>query len=56
MLVVTRRPSEAIVIELRTGELIEVMVIRVNGKHVRLGTDAPKHLPVVREELLNGVA
>ena len=52
MLVVTRRPGETLVIELPTGELIEVMVIRVNGKQVRLGTDAPKHLPVVREELL----
>jgi len=52
MLVVTRRPGEAIVIELATGELIEVMVVRVNGKQGRLGTDAPKHLPVVREELL----
>jgi sRNA-binding carbon storage regulator CsrA len=28
------------------------MVVRVNGRHVRLDTDAPKHLPVVREELL----
>jgi len=52
MLVVTRRPGESIVIELPTGELIEVLVVRINGKQVRLGTDAPKHLPVVREELL----
>jgi len=51
-LVVTRRPGETLVIELPTGELIEVMVIGVNGKQVRLATDAPKHLPVVREELL----
>jgi carbon storage regulator len=52
MLGVTRRPGESIVIELPTGELIEVLVVRINGKQVRLGTDAPKHLPVVREELL----
>jgi carbon storage regulator CsrA len=56
MLVVTGRPGEAIVIELPTGELIEAMVVRVNGKQVRLGTDTPKHLPVVREELLERIA
>ena len=55
MLVVTRRPGEAIVIELPTGELIEVVVLSVNGNKVKLGTDAPKHLPVVREELLDHV-
>ena len=52
MLVITRRPGEAIVIELPSGELIEVTVVRVKGNQVRLGTDAPKQLPVVREELL----
>jgi hypothetical protein len=39
MLVVTRRPGESIVIELPTGELIEVTVVRVKGKQVRLATD-----------------
>jgi len=52
MLVVTRRPGEAIIIELPTGELIEVVVLSIKGNQVKLGTDAPKHLPVVREEVL----
>jgi carbon storage regulator len=52
MLVVTRRPGEAIVIELPTGERIEVIVLTVKHHQVRLGTHAPKHLAVVREELL----
>jgi carbon storage regulator len=52
MLVVSRRPGESLVIELPTGELIEITVLTVDGSKVRLGTDAPKHLPVVREELL----
>ena len=52
MLVVTRRPGETIVIELPTGELIKVIVLSVKGNQVKLGTDAPKQLPVVREELL----
>jgi len=55
MLVVTRRTGEAIVIELATGELIEMVVLSLKGKQVKLGTDAPKHLPVVREELLERV-
>jgi len=32
MLVVTRRPGEAIIIELPTGELIEVVFASVSGK------------------------
>jgi carbon storage regulator len=52
MLVVTRRPGESVVIELPTGERIEVVVLGIKGNQVRLGTDAPKHMPVVREELL----
>jgi carbon storage regulator len=51
MLVMTRRPGETIVIELPTGEGIEVAVLGIRGNQVRLGTDAPKHLAVVREEL-----
>jgi len=38
MLFVTRRPGEAIVIELPTGELIEVAVLGVKGNQVRLGS------------------
>jgi carbon storage regulator CsrA len=44
MLVVTRRPGEAIVIELPTGELIEAVVPGIKGNQVRLGTDAPHYL------------
>jgi len=52
MLVVTRRPGESIVIELPTGELIEVVVLSAKGHQVKPGTDAPNYLPVMREELL----
>jgi len=41
--------------ELPTEELIEVVVLSTKGNQVKLGTDAPKHLPVVREELLEGL-
>jgi carbon storage regulator CsrA len=52
MLMVTRRPGESIVIELPTGGLSEITVVRVKSKQVRLATDAPRQLPMVREELL----
>ncbi|MGD2076281.1 MAG: carbon storage regulator [Gammaproteobacteria bacterium] len=56
MLVATRRPGESIVIELPTGERIEVAVLAVKGNQVRVGTDAPEHLPVMRSELLECAA
>ena len=56
MLAITRRPGETIVIELPTGEQIRVAIARVRGEQVRVAIDAPKHLPVVREELLEGAA
>jgi carbon storage regulator CsrA len=32
--------------------LIEVVVLSLKGNQVELGTDAPRHLPLMREELL----
>jgi carbon storage regulator len=55
MLVLTRRPGEALIIELDNGEQVEVTVVSVKGNQVRLGMDAPDHIPVVREELLKDV-
>jgi carbon storage regulator len=49
MLVLTRGPGEAIIIELPTGELIEVTVLGVKGNQVRVGTGAPEDILVLRE-------
>jgi carbon storage regulator len=56
MLAITRRSSQPILIELPTGEQITVGIARVRGEQVRVAIDAPKHLPVVREELLEVAA
>lgn len=48
MLVLARKPNEAIVI----GDQITVTVLEVRGNQVRLGIEAPKEVPVLREELL----
>jgi carbon storage regulator len=48
MLVFTRREGERIQI----GEDITITVVRVEPFSVRLGIDAPPHVPVMRRELL----
>jgi carbon storage regulator CsrA len=43
-------------IELPTGELIEVVVLSRRGNQVKLGTDAPGDILVLRDELLERMA
>ena len=47
MLVLTRKPREAILI----GPDIELRVVAVRGRRVRLAIDAPAHIKVKRKEL-----
>lgn len=47
MLILSRRPGEKIMI----GDDIVVTTLGVKGNQVRLGIDAPKNLPVHREEI-----
>ena len=51
MLVLTRRVGEAIVI----GSGITVKVVEVRGDQVRIGIDAPRSVPVHREEVYREV-
>jgi carbon storage regulator len=48
MLVLTRKPQEKIVIDGR----ITVTVVKIRGNQIQLGIEAPKEIPVQREELL----
>jgi carbon storage regulator len=52
MLVLTRKENERIVID---GRII-VTVVRVQGDKIRLGIEAPREVPIMREELLAAVA
>ena len=52
MLILTRRPGESIIIETPAGELIQVTVLGVKGNQVRIGTDAPEKITILRQELL----
>lgn len=47
MLVLTRRVGESIWV----GEDIEIVVLEISGKQVKLGTTAPKAMVVLRGEL-----
>ncbi len=47
MLILTRKPREKILI----GDDIEIMVMEVNGNQVRIGINAPRQLPIHREEV-----
>lgn len=47
MLVLTRKPTEAIVI----GDNITVTVVEVNGRQVKISIDAPRTVSVDRSEV-----
>ena len=47
MLVLSRKSNETIMI----GQDIEVKIVSIHGKVVRLGIQAPAHIPVHREEI-----
>ena len=52
MLVLSRKPGEAI----RIGDDIEISIVEVRGDTVRIGINAPRSVPVFRQELLVEVA
>lgn len=48
MLVLSRKPGERIMI----GSDVTVTIVRIGPNTVRLGIEAPPHLNIVREELI----
>jgi carbon storage regulator len=47
MLVLSRRVGESLMI----GDEVTITVLGVNGNQVRIGINAPKNVPVHREEI-----
>ena len=52
MLILTPRLGETFILELSTCETIKVTVPEINGDRVRLGTDGPGEVHIIRKELL----
>ena len=52
MLVLTRKQGEKI----RIGDDVVITVVRTKGKAVRLGIQAPAHVPVLRGEIAAAIA
>ena len=52
MLVLTRRSGQSI----RIGPSVELRVVRIEGDRVVLGIAAPRHVAVVRSELVEEVS
>jgi carbon storage regulator len=48
MLVLSRKTDERIVIDDR----ITITILEVRGDKIRIGIDAPKEMPILREELI----
>ncbi|OAG28583.1 carbon storage regulator CsrA [Thermodesulfatator autotrophicus] len=51
MLILRRRPGESIVIG---GEIV-IKVLEVSGNQIKLGIEAPAHIPVHRLEVLERI-
>lgn len=51
MLVLSRYNDESIMV----GEKVEIMIVNVRGKRIRLGIAAPKSMPVNRKEAYEAI-
>ena len=47
MLVLSRKRGEAVMI----GDNVKIMIVEIRGDKVRLGIEAPKEIPVHRQEI-----
>ena len=51
MLILTRKANETLIV----GDDVTVTILGVKGNQVRIGVNAPKEIPVHREEVYNRI-
>lgn len=51
MLILSRKKNESIMV----SDDVEIVVVEIRGDKVRLGFNAPKHVPVHRREVYNAI-
>jgi len=51
MLVISRKVDEKI----KIGDEIEIIIISIEKNQVRIGIEAPKHIPILRNELIEEI-
>ena len=51
MLALSRKIGESLILTLEDGRKIQVQVVDVDGRRVRIGIDAPKSVRVLRGEV-----
>lgn len=51
MLVLTRKQDESLII----GEGIEIKIVEISGKSVKIGIDAPKDVQIYRKEVFDAI-
>ncbi len=51
MLVLSRKLNESIMI----GDDVEIVIAAINGNKIRVGINAPQHIPVHRKEIYEAI-
>lgn len=57
MLVLSRKKNESIIIgdQAKVGFEINIVIVEIRGDKVRLGVEAPKEIPVHRQEVYEAI-